>query len=60
MILRNEPGSSGIQEALKDEHVQKIVDSLAQIKERDKIFLSSLHVFCKRIVVSHQKVLLNN
>ena len=36
MILRNEPGSSGIQEALKDEHVQKIVDGLLQIREKEK------------------------
>jgi len=38
MILRSEPGSSGIQEALKDEHVKKIIDIFLDIREKEKKF----------------------
>jgi hypothetical protein len=38
MILRSEPGSPGIQEALTDGHVKKIVDIFLDIREKDKKF----------------------
>ena len=38
MILRDAPGSSEIQDALKNEDVREIVDSLLHIRERDKKF----------------------
>lgn len=38
MILRSKPGGSGIQQALEDEHVKKIVDIFLDIREKERRF----------------------
>lgn len=40
MILLDAPGSSGIQDALENEHVKKIVDIFLDIREEEKIFFN--------------------
>lgn len=48
MILIDAPGGPEIQAALKNEHVQKVVDILLQIREADKDFFDDIADFLQR------------